>query len=144
MVEARTDGAEVWSPGRAPTTVGILLLVSLTAFEAMGVGTAMPAVVADLGGVSRYAWPFVLFLAAAVFGTVAGGRWCDVRGPRVPLVAAPVLFGAGLIVAGFATTMAGLLAGRVLQGLGAGAQGSRCTCSSPRCTPRGRARWCSG
>ncbi|WP_224402783.1 MULTISPECIES: MFS transporter [Pseudonocardia] len=123
MVEARTDGTGVWSHGRAPTTVGILLLISLTAFEAMGVGTAMPAVVADLGGVARYAWPFVLFLAAAVLGTVAGGRWCDVRGPRVPLVTAPVLFGAGLLVAGFATTMTGLLAGRVLQGLGAGAQG---------------------
>ncbi|MEJ8277992.1 MFS transporter [Pseudonocardia spirodelae] len=117
------DRTGVWSGDRASTTVGILLLISLTAFEAMGVGTAMPAVVADLGGIALYAWPFVLFLAAAVFGTVAGGRWCDARGPRVPLVAAPVLFGAGLLVAGFAGSMAELLAGRVLQGLGAGAQG---------------------
>ena len=40
-------------------------------------GTAMPAVVADLGDGPLYAWPFVAFLAAAVFGTALGGRWCD-------------------------------------------------------------------
>ena len=60
-------------------------------------------------------------MAASVFGTVVGGRWCDRAGPRVPLVATPVLFGLGLLVAGTAGTMAQLLAGRVLQGLGAGA-----------------------
>ncbi|MBV8997081.1 MAG: MFS transporter, partial [Pseudonocardiales bacterium] len=66
-------------------------------------------------------WPFVAFMAAGVFGTVLGGRWCDIAGPRIPLVAAPVMFGAGLLVAGTATGMAQLLVGRVLQGWGAGA-----------------------
>ncbi|MEU6698380.1 MFS transporter [Pseudonocardia sp. NPDC046786] len=124
-VPGRGAGNEpgVWSSGRAPTTVGILLLISLTAFEAMGVGTAMPAIVDDLGGLALYAWPFVAFLAAAVFGTAFGGRWCDARGPRAPLVVAPTVFGIGLLVAGSATTAAELLTGRVLQGLGAGVQG---------------------
>lgn len=112
---------ELFGPGRRATTVGILLLISMIAFEAMGVGTAMPAVVADLGSVSSYAWPFVAFTAASVVGTVLGGRWCDMRGPRGTLVTSPVLFGAGLLVAGTAPTMAQLLVGRVLQGLGAGA-----------------------
>jgi MFS family permease len=113
--------SELFGPSRRATTVGLVLLVSLVAFEAMGVGTAMPALVADLGAVALYAWPFVSFMAASVFGTVVGGRWCDRAGPRVPLVAAPVLFGIGLLVAGTAATMTQLLAGRVLQGLGAGA-----------------------
>ncbi|MDN5920874.1 MAG: MFS transporter [Pseudonocardia sp.] len=113
----------MWAPSRRATTVGILLLISLTAFESMGVGTAMPAVVADLGGIALYSWPFVIFLAAAVFGTALGGRWCDARGPRVALVAAPALFGVGLIVAGTADEMGQLLLGRLLQGLGAGVQG---------------------
>ncbi|MBW0106650.1 MFS transporter [Pseudonocardia sp. KRD291] len=115
--------SELWAPSRRATTVGILLLISLTAFESMGVGTAMPAVVADLGGVALYAWPFVIFMAAAVFGTALGGRWCDVRGPRIALVAAPALFGVGLVVAGTAEGMGQLLLGRLLQGLGAGVQG---------------------
>lgn len=113
----------VWAQGRAPATVGILLLISITAFEGMGVTTAMPDIVDDLGGVTLYAWPMVLFLAASVFATAAGGRWCDRHGPRVPLVAAPIVFGIGLLVAGAATAMPQLLAGRVLQGLGAGVGG---------------------
>ena len=112
--------AELFGPTRRATTIGIVLLVSLVAFEAMGVGTAMPALVADLGGVSLYAWPFVSFMAASVFATVLGGRWCDRAGPRAALVVSPLLFGVGLLVAGTATTMAQLLVGRVLQGAGAG------------------------
>lgn len=115
--------AELFGPGRRATTAGLVLLISMIAFEAMGVGTAMPAVVADLGALSSYAWPFVAFTAATVVGTVVGGRWCDARGPRPALLAAPALFGAGLVVAGTAATMGQLLAGRVLQGLGAGALG---------------------
>jgi MFS family permease len=112
--------AELFGPSRRATTIGIVLLVSLVAFEAMGVGTAMPALVADLGGVALYAWPFVSFMAAAVFATVLGGRWCDRAGPRVPLVVSPLMFGVGLLVAGTATSMTQLLVGRVLQGAGAG------------------------
>jgi MFS family permease len=112
--------SELFGPSRRATTIGIVLLISLIAFEAMGVNTAMPALVADLGGVALYAWPFVSFMAASVFATVLGGRWCDRAGPRVPLVVSPLMFGAGLLVAGTATTMAQLLVGRVLQGAGAG------------------------
>jgi MFS family permease len=111
---------ELFGPSRRATTIGIVLLVSLVAFEAMGVNTAMPALVADLGGVALYAWPFVSFMAASVFATVLGGRWCDRAGPRVPLVVSPLMFGVGLLVAGTATTMTQLLVGRVLQGAGAG------------------------
>ncbi|GAA3221914.1 MFS transporter [Pseudonocardia petroleophila] len=114
---------ELFGPDRRSTTVGLVLLISLVAFEAMGVGTAMPALVADLGSVSMYAWPFVAFMAASVFGTVLGGRFSDRAGPRVPLVVAPLLFGIGLLVAGTAATMPQLLVGRLLQGLGAGALG---------------------
>ncbi|MGH3702306.1 MAG: MFS transporter [Pseudonocardiaceae bacterium] len=112
--------SDLFGPNHRTTTVGVLLLVSMVAFEEMGVGTAMPALVADLSAPSRYAWPFVAFMAAGVFGTVLGGRWCDLAGPKIPLVAAPALFGAGLLVAGTAAGLPQLLVGRVLQGLGAG------------------------
>ena len=72
----------------------------------MGVGTAMPALVADLGAVTLYAWPFVTFLAASVLATVLGGRWSDRSGPRAPILAGTLLFGVGLLVAGTAAAMA--------------------------------------
>ncbi|KAA2259587.1 MFS transporter [Solihabitans fulvus] len=102
--------------------MGILLLVTLVAFENMGVNTAMPKLVADLHGESLYSWPFVAFLAASVIATVLSGRVSDRRGPVPSLLVGPALFFVGLIVAGTAQSMTMLLAGRVLQGLGAGAQ----------------------
>jgi len=49
--------SELFGPGHRTTTVGVLLLISMVAFEAMGVGTAMPALVADLGTLQLYSWP---------------------------------------------------------------------------------------
>ncbi len=123
MTAAVPVRAELFSPDRRATTIGIVMLISIVAFEAMGVGTAMPAVVADLGAVAQYAWPFVAFMAAAVFGTVLVGRWCDRSGPRAALLLTPLVFVAGLALAGTASTLEQLLAGRALQGLGAGGLG---------------------
>src|SRR5262249_13057413 len=110
----------LFGPSLRATTVGVLLLILMVAFEAMGVSTAMPALIADLGALALYAWPFVAFMAAAVFGTVVGGWWCDRAGPRLPLLVAACLCGGGVRTAGTAGAMGQLLTGRVLQGLGAG------------------------
>ncbi|HUQ60421.1 MFS transporter [Lentzea sp.] len=112
--------SHLWSPERRWPTIGILLLVTLLAFEAMGVGTAMPTMVRELKGEALYAWPFLANLAASVMATVFSGRLSDRRGPKPAVLVGVVLFLAGLVVAGMAETMAVLLAGRVLQGFGAG------------------------
>lgn len=112
----------LWARERRTTTVGMLLLVTMAAFEAMSVGTAMPTMVAALHGQALYSWPFTAFLAASVVGTVLSGWIGDTRGVRLPLIGGPVIFCVGLLVAGFAPTMTVLLAGRVLQGVGGGVQ----------------------
>ncbi|RKT57181.1 MFS transporter [Saccharothrix australiensis] len=114
--------SRLWTPERRGPTAGIILLVTLLAFENMGVSTAMPRMVAELDGNDLYAWPFLAFLAASVIATVLSGRFSDLRGPRPSLLAGPALFLVGLLVAGAAQDMAQLLLGRVLQGLGGGAQ----------------------
>ncbi|MEU6155729.1 MFS transporter [Actinosynnema sp. NPDC047251] len=117
-----TNKGRLWTPERRGPTAGIVLLVTLLAFENMGVGTAMPRMVAELGGDDLYAWPFLAFLAASVIATVLSGRLSDLRGPRPSLLIGPALFLVGLVVAGLAQDMTVLLLGRVLQGLGGGAQ----------------------
>ncbi|MFE2751970.1 MFS transporter [Actinosynnema sp. NPDC059335] len=114
--------SNLWTPERRGPTLGIILLVTLLAFENMGVSTAMPRMVAELDGNELYAWPFLAFLAASVVATVLSGRLSDLRGPRPSLLVGPALFLVGLIVAGLAQDMPQLLAGRVLQGIGGGAQ----------------------
>jgi MFS family permease len=117
------------TPTRPPTlvdaahrlpTAGLVLLVTLVAFEAMAVGTAMPTAVAALHGLAWYAWPFTGFLVAQVVGMVVGGDLGDRRGPRSALVGGVLVFAAGLLVAGTAPQIGVFVAGRVVQGLGAG------------------------
>ncbi|MBP2476902.1 MFS family permease [Crossiella equi] len=112
----------LWAPDRRATTTGLLLLVTLAAFEAMGLGTALPTIIRELDGAALYSWPFTAFLAASIIGNVFAGRVSDRVGPVPGLLAGPALFFLGLLVAGTADSMVQLLVGRALQGLGAGTQ----------------------
>ncbi|WP_240776665.1 MFS transporter [Nonomuraea basaltis] len=103
---------------RKALTAGLVAMVSLVAFEYMAVAIAMPVVAKELGGLELYGLAFSGAMAAAVVGTVLGGRWSDVRGPRAPLWIGAAGFGAGLMVAGLAPSMEVLIAGRFLQGFG--------------------------
>ena len=114
------DGG-LMSPQRRALTVGLVLTITFVASEALAVVTVMPVVARDLGGLRLYGWVFSGFMLGSVIGIVAAGREADRRGPAVPFVAGVVLFGAGLALAGLAPSMGVLVAGRVLQGVGAGA-----------------------
>lgn len=101
-------------------SVGLVALIMLVAFEAMAVATAMPVVARELGGMHLYNLAFSATLAASVIATVLGGRWSDVKGPLVPVGTGVAGFVAGLLVAGLAPNMEVFVAGRFIQGLGAG------------------------
>ena len=101
--------------------MGLVVVMTLIAFEFLGVATALPTLVASLHGGRLYAWPITAFSAASAIGSALAGRWADRRGPGTPLLTAIALFCAGLLVAGTAVDMPMLLAGRVVQGIGAGA-----------------------
>jgi MFS family permease len=98
----------------------MVTLVTLIAFEAVAVTSAMPAVAQALDGLALYGFAFGAALAAGVVGTVLGGTWCDRAGPAVPTVAGVALFCAGLLMAGLAPHMWVLVAGRLVQGFGGG------------------------
>jgi MFS family permease len=98
-----------------------VLTITFVASEALAVVTVMPVVARDLGGLRLYGWVFSGFMLGSVIGIVLAGREADRRGPAVPFAAGVVLFSAGLAIAGTAASMGVLVAGRVLQGIGAGA-----------------------
>ncbi len=110
----------IWDADHRRTTVGLLTLVTLVAFEAMAVGTAMPSAVGELDGVAWYAWAFSAFLITSVVGMVVGGEVGDRRSPRPGVIVGVLLFATGLLIAGLAQHMAVLVLGRAVQGLGAG------------------------
>ncbi|MDM4722321.1 MFS transporter [Micromonospora sp. WMMA1363] len=108
------------APHLRPVTVGSVALVSLLAFEALAVGTAMPTVARSLDGIAHYGIAFGGPLAAGVFAMVLSGLWSDMRGPRAPVWHGLGWFVVGLVVAGSATSMTALVVGRVVQGFGSG------------------------
>ena len=109
------------APAYRWSTVGMVSLVFLFAFEAMAVTTIMPTVSADLDGRAWFSATFSATLAASVVGMVAGGRLGRTgAGPRLPMVASAVVFGVGLLVAGLAPGIEVFVAARFLQGLGGG------------------------
>lgn len=104
---------------RAPT-LGMVGLVSLIALEALAVATVMPQAATELRGLSLYGFVFGGPLAASMLGMVAAGRWSDRHGPLRPLWGGVAGFVPGLIVGGLAPSMAWLLFGRLVAGLGSG------------------------
>jgi len=101
-------------------TVALLALVTIIAFEAMAISTAMPSVAKDLDAVRSYGLAFSLMLTAELLGIVLAGVWSDRRGPLPSLFAGQVLLAAGSAVAGLAQTFPMLLVGRLIAGLGSG------------------------
>lgn len=105
---------------RGRLTAGLLILEALFAIEALMAITILPAIRADLGGLSLYGWA----LAAASFGAFGaiplGGRAVDRFGPRRPLAILLALFCGGLLLAALAPSMLIVAVGRFLQGIAGG------------------------
>ncbi|MTA88125.1 MAG: MFS transporter [Actinobacteria bacterium] len=111
----------VFSPDRRLLTSGLVLIVTLVAFESMSVATVMPVVEADLGDLALYGWVFSAFFLGTLVGVVIAGTAADRMRPAIPFAAGLVIFALGLVAGGMAPTMIVLVLGRFLQGVGAGA-----------------------
>lgn len=122
--EPATDPAVVgglFSAGRRALTAGLVMTVTLIAFEALAISTVMPVVAAELGGLDLYGWVFSVFFLGNLIGIVVVGGLVDRGGLILPLAVGLGLFSIGLVVGGLAPSMPVLVAGRLFQGLGAGA-----------------------
>ena len=100
--------------------MGLVLTITLVAFEALAVSTVMPIVADELNGIELYGWVFTAFMLGSLIGIVLVGGLIDRRGLGGPFAAGIGLFAAGLIVGGLAPTMEVLVGARFVQGLGAG------------------------
>lgn len=102
-------------------TAGLLLGMSLGALEATVVSTAMPTVIAQLGGLAHYSWVFSAYLLTSTASVPIWGRLSDLYGRRRLYLAGVAIFLAGSALCGAAASMTQLIVFRALQGLGAGA-----------------------
>ncbi|MBW3583902.1 MAG: MFS transporter [Euryarchaeota archaeon] len=101
--------------------LGCAFGVFLSAIEGTVVGTVMPTIVAELGGLNRYGWVFSVYMMPAAVTMPIWGKLSDIYGPRRLLHIGILLFLTGSVLSGFAPTFDHLIAFRLIQGLGAGA-----------------------
>ncbi len=99
---------------------GIMLAMFLSALDQTVVGTAMPRIIADLGGFDRYTWVTTAYLVASTSVLPIVGRLTDIYGRKWFFVAAIAIFLLGSVLAGLSQSMNQLIAFRALQGLGGG------------------------
>jgi len=105
---------------RRIVTAGIMVTLFLAALESTVVATAMPTIVARLGGLAIYSWVFSAFLLTSTISMPLWGRLSDIEGRRPIFLAGIALFLAGSALCGAARSMGALVAFRAIQGLGAG------------------------
>ena len=106
---------------RRAITAGLLLGMGLGAMEATVVGTAMPTVIATLGGLAHYSWVFSAYLLTSTASVPIWGRLSDLYGRRRMYLTGIAIFLVGSTMSGMATSMTALIIARAIQGLGTGA-----------------------
>ena len=119
-----TSNDGVFSPGRRALTIGLVFTVTLVGFEGLAVATILKVIEDDLRDIGLLGWVFSAFFLGSLFGIVAAGHDADSRGPARAFVIGLGLFATGLFVGGLAPNMVVLVAGRAVQGVGAGAIGA--------------------
>ncbi|MFD7829120.1 MDR family MFS transporter [Kitasatospora sp. NPDC059803] len=98
----------------------IVLGMLLAALDQTIVGTALPTIVADLGGAAHMSWVVTAYLLAETVATVLAGKFGDLYGRKLLFQVSAVVFITGSFLCGLATNMTLLIAWRALQGIGAG------------------------
>jgi EmrB/QacA subfamily drug resistance transporter len=109
------------SPARLRLAFAVLLLAMLLAMlDNTVVGTAMPTIVAELGGLDHLSWVVTAYTLTTAASTPIWGKLGDLYGRKPVHLTALVLFTVASVACGFAQDMTQLIAFRAIQGIGGG------------------------
>ena len=99
---------------------GVMAGMLLAALDQGIVGTALPRIVSDLGGLDRLSWVVTAYLLTSTAATPLWGKISDLYGRRLIFQIAIVIFLAGSVLSGLSQNMTELIGFRALQGIGGG------------------------
>jgi EmrB/QacA subfamily drug resistance transporter len=114
------DGTPGRVTNRRLVVVAAMAGTFLSALDTSIVGTAMPTIIGQLGGLSLYTWVFSAYLLTSTTTVPLYGRLSDMYGRKPMFIISATLFVVGSMLCGIAQSMEQLVAFRALQGLGAG------------------------
>jgi EmrB/QacA subfamily drug resistance transporter len=99
---------------------GLLISLLFVSLDSTITTTAMPRIIASLGGLQYYVWPFTIYLTTVIISAMLSGKLSDFYGSKKMLIGALIVFVSGSVLCGFSQNMTELIMFRALQGLGAG------------------------
>lgn len=125
MADTVAAGPDTGRSGIRPRSVRVVLLALMIAMmlamlDNMIVGTAMPTIVGELGGLEHLSWVVTAYTLATAAATPLWGKLGDMYGRKGVFLTSIVIFLIGSALSGMAQTMGQLIGFRAVQGLGAG------------------------
>jgi len=100
--------------------IGLFLALFFSSLDQTVVGTAMPRIIGELGGLSIMTWVTTAYMLTSTTVVPIAGKLADVYGRRIIYITGLLVFMIGSALCGTSTTMVQLIIYRALQGLGAG------------------------
>ncbi|GGW44528.1 DHA2 family efflux MFS transporter permease subunit [Streptomyces galilaeus] len=125
MADTRTVEPDTGTQGKKQQSVRVVILalmitMMLAMLDNMIVGTAMPTIVGDLGGLEHLSWVVTSYTLATAASTPIWGKLGDMYGRKGAFLTSIVIFLVGSALSGMAQDMGQLIGFRAVQGLGAG------------------------
>jgi EmrB/QacA subfamily drug resistance transporter len=120
-LEELEERPAVAEPARRLVLAAVMMAIFMAAIDLSIVATAMPTIVAELGGFHLFSWTFAAYLLAQAVTIPIYGRLADLYGRKRVFFAGASLFLIGSALSGLAWGMVPLVLFRGLQGAGAGA-----------------------
>lgn len=121
VLPTETAKSETYTFKTKIVLVGVAMALLAASLEGTVVGTAMPTVIASLGGIEIYSWVFAAYILASTVMTPIWGKMADLIGRRPAMFGGLALFMIGSVLSGAAQSMPQLIGFRIIQGLGAAA-----------------------
>jgi MFS family permease len=119
-MDARTDAAKpLTHKDLRLFVIGALLPVLIGAMDNTILATALPTIGRDLNDIHNLSWLITVFLLASTACMPLYGKIADIRGRRATLRIAIVIHLIGALICALSSSMAMLIAGRIVQGIGA-------------------------
>ncbi|GLI08496.1 MFS transporter [Paenibacillus tyrfis] len=122
--------------------IAIIAAMFFSAINQTIVGTALPRIIAKLGGMDYYTWVITIYLLTSTIATVLVGKLSDIYGRKPFILTGIVLFMIGAFMAGTSGDIFQLITYRGVQGVGAGIiMATAFTAVGDLFAPRERGKW---
>ncbi|WP_209122154.1 MDR family MFS transporter [Alkalihalobacillus sp. BA299] len=122
--------------------IAIMAVMLFAALNMTIVGTSLPKIVADIGGMELFNWAFTIYMLCSSITAILVGKLSDIYGRKVFILTGICVFIIGSILCGFSTSIIQLIIFRGIQGFGGGMiMSSAFTTVGDLFSPRERGRW---